>query len=211
MLLRLHLWVDMGWMACDGARVSRGRWRFLSATTLATAGSSSVALKTIYASMLGKTMMLRTQYGAAIERLLEQMVASAKRLCADVATEVDEDGNTIEGVMCMLDLPPRVVREPVLDENGNRAGEDKVVLEDLVPGDGGDLDVEWGEFFSATAFDRLSVVHAVMQTTGKPVLSQRGCCRWSRSAEFWRNARNCHHSANRKPHFAMVAVPTKGI
>jgi len=30
------------------------------------------------------------------------------------------------------------------------------------------------EFFSATAFDRLNVVQAVMQATGKPVLSQRG-------------------------------------
>ena len=48
-------------------------------------------------------------------------------------------------------------------------------------------------------------------TKSASAVGHSSCCRWSRSAEFWRNARNCHHSANRKPHFAMVAVPTKGI
>jgi len=144
---------------------------------IAAAGTSSVALKMVYAPMLGKVTMLRTQYGAAIERILEQMIASAKRVYATTTeVEVDEEGNEIATeVMLSLDLPPRVVREPVYDDDGNPTGEETIALEYLEPGEGGDLEIVWGDFFAPTANDKLQAVQSVASATaGKAVLSQRG-------------------------------------
>lgn len=146
--------------------------------TITAAGTSSVALKVIYAPMLGKATMLRTQYGSAIERLLEQMIASAKAIYSITETviETDEQGNKVESeVSYGLSLPPRIIREPIFDEDGRPTGKETVKVEERTPGNGGDLDLEWDDFFAPTANDRLQAVQTVTTATvGKPVLSQRG-------------------------------------
>jgi hypothetical protein len=156
---------------------------------VAASGTSSVAIKAIYAPMLAKGSVLRDQYGRALERLVEQMVASAKRrydacdveIITEVQTEVDEAGNEVEvevqveqPVRWTLSLPPRVETAPVLDAEGQPTGEETTRLVEREPGTGGDLWVEWGDWFQATPLDKQAVVQTLSTATGaKAVISQR--------------------------------------
>lgn len=144
------------------------------------AGTSSVALKMIYAPMLGKGEILRDQYGPAIQRVLEQMIASARRRMPDpdddyvLVVRTDEEGNEVEEpVQFVLDLPPRLEKIEVLDEDGNPTGEERVERYERRPGSGG-IELEWGEWFPPTPDDKQKAVGAAQQATGgKPVMSQR--------------------------------------
>lgn len=149
------------------------------------AGTSSVALKIIYAPMLGKTDILRDQYGDALIRLLVQMTRSARVRMPDPSAETDEEryvheirlddeGNEIdEPVDYYLDLPARQDKEQVYDDNGNPTGEEKAVQVERHPGKG-TLSLEWGQYFKQTADDKSKESAALTTSTGgKPSLSQR--------------------------------------
>lgn len=143
---------------------------------IAAAGTSAVALRLVFAPMLGKGSVLRTQYGKAIERILEQMVAHAKSRYeaadVEVEVEVDETGQAYEvetPVEYRLALPPRVVVTG-RDSEGNEITE----LVERMPGTGGDLSVDWGDFFEPTVADRQVTTQSMsVAVGGKPVLSQR--------------------------------------
>ena len=150
--------------------------------TITAAGTSSVALKIVFAPMLAKTSLLRTQYGRAIGRLISQMVESARRRYnADEVEqdfEPDGDGNLHEvqrPVKYFLHLPPRIEHEPDIDPaTGAATGEVRVRQIEREPGAGGEVIVEWGDFFEATAADDQAVVTTMSTAAGgKPVVSRR--------------------------------------
>lgn len=144
---------------------------------IAAAGTSAVALRLVYAPMLGKGSVLRTQYGKAIERVLEQMVAHAKKRYAEPGVEVEIERDEVTGeewevetpIEYRLSLPLRVVVTG-RDAEGNEV----VELVERVPGNGGDLSVDWGDFFEPTVADRQVTTQSMsVAVGGKPVLSQR--------------------------------------
>jgi hypothetical protein len=143
---------------------------------VAAAGTSSVALKMIYAPMLAKCDLLRDQYGKAVRELLRQMLVVAQRLY-NPRTEVrlsddgDEEEVDVEG---FIKLPPKVTVEPVFDENGEETGEETVLMEPHTPGTSTFIELSWGPYFRPTADDTQKTVGTLTQGTGgKAVMSQK--------------------------------------
>lgn len=135
---------------------------------VAAGGTSSVAQKVAYAPMLGKCDVLREQYGTAIQRLLEAMLAVAMSYEKNKRTVVvyDEEGKPSEEEV-KLDLPARVEKTPILDEEtGAPTGEHDVELKERVPGEGGDIDLEWGSYFMPTPADQQGIVTTLSTAVG---------------------------------------------
>lgn len=138
------------------------------------AGTSSVALKVIYAPMLGKADVLREQAEQALRDLLTQMVTSARRVMDPEVpvVVVNDDGTEMEAVPT-INLPPRVVVEDVLDlETGEPTGERRERIEDLRPGRGVMLAFDWGDYFLPTAQDQQQTAATLTQLVAGSLLSQ---------------------------------------
>ncbi len=145
--------------------------------TIAAQGISSVALKAIYAPMLGKCETYREQYGSGLQRLIGAMLAVA-RATTDrrVVVYVENAAGEPEEVEVELEvkLPPRIEKRPGVDEFGDPTGTDVMVAIPRVPGDGGELELRWGPYFIPTPDDQTKIVQVVsMATGGKPTMSQR--------------------------------------
>lgn len=138
------------------------------------AGSSSVALRIVYAPMLAKTDILREQYGGGIVRLLDQMTVSARKKLPDadgsevVEVQVDEEGKEVEEpVEYFIDLPPR------LEEKTDETGQVITIEHERNPG-GGRLWLEWGPYFKPTTSDYQQAAAALSSATGgKAIMSQQ--------------------------------------
>lgn len=145
---------------------------------LAAQGVSSVALKAMYAPMLGKTDVMRDQYGIAMESILTQMVDYARERVG-TRVSVSVQGGT-EEVELEIQLPPRIERIPRLDPDGvqmlDEAGK---ALEELrriprLPGEGGDIELAWPDYFPATPDDKMKTTTALAAANGgKAILSQQ--------------------------------------
>jgi hypothetical protein len=154
---------------------------------IAAAGTSGKALELLYGPMVAVCDTLREQYGLAIERLLEQMIASAKRRMSAAGEDgelsysvlvgdVEEEGVelTEEEVDFVLDLPPLVTEEDVVGEDGQPTGERRVVVTEVHPGQGGDVELAWGPYFPPTAADLQARATALGAAAGgKAILPQR--------------------------------------
>ena len=142
------------------------------------AGTSSLALRMLYAPMLNVSNVLRGQYGAGIKQLLEQMLASA-RLLYGRADEVEliegDDGETYESpVEYFLDLPPREVSEEELDADGNPTGERITTFEERHPGEGESIQIVWPAYFEPTVQEKSQELSMLsLSAGGKPVISHR--------------------------------------
>lgn len=163
-----------------------------STAELTAAGTSSVAQKMLFAPMLSATSVHRTQYGMGFVRVFEQMIKSARRRYPEVDEETgapsyavvlehdqpeEEGGEPVEReqpVDFYLDLPPKVVSEPVIDpETQQPTGEQTTTTKELNPGRG-KLRVEWPPYFEATAQDLQQKAGAIAQAAGgKPCMSQQ--------------------------------------
>lgn len=152
---------------------------------IAAQGVSSVALKTIFSSMLGKASILRDQYGTAALRLVEQQVEVARaKMGTRTMVEVTDAATGLvrqEPRILTVNLPPRVERMTVIDETTGKAVTDPTTGEALEevsmierkPGIGGDMEWVWPPWFQPTAQDQqISVTTAQLATGGKSVLSQ---------------------------------------
>lgn len=136
------------------------------------AGTSSVALKVIYAPMLGKADVLREQGEQAMRALLTQILRSARRLLAVPVVVVNDNGEEEEQDP-ILNLPPRVVTEDVIDpETGDPTGETRERTEDLHPGAGVLLTFDWGDYFLPTAQDQQQTAATLVQLTAGKLVSQ---------------------------------------
>lgn len=136
------------------------------------AGTSSVALKVIYAPMLGKADVLREQYEQGMRDLLSQILRSARRQMDAAVTFVREDG-VEEEIEAYIDLPPRIVHEEVLDEEtGEPTGETRERLVPLRPGDRDDLTFDWGDYFLPTPSDQQQTASTLNTLVTAKLVSQ---------------------------------------
>lgn len=162
---------------------------------IAAAATSGKALEILYGPMIQVADVLQTQYGRAIEQLLEQMIASARRRAPESGEDGEisypvevtgqlaqaeaegAEGNEAEGeseVNFFVELPPRVVEEEVLDANGKPTGEKRKVVRDLTPGQGGDVELVWGPYFPMSDGDLQAKATALGTAAGgKPILAQQ--------------------------------------
>jgi hypothetical protein len=125
---------------------------------IGSAGTSSVALKVIYAPMLGKSDILREQYERGLQALLMQIVRSVRRM--------------FESEDVFLDLPPRSVDVAVLDEfSGEPTGVIDTQYLDQHPGSGTVLTFDWGDYFMPTAQDQQQTATTLTQLVGSQLLS----------------------------------------
>ena len=149
---------------------------------IAAAGTSSVALKMVYAPMLAKCDLLREQYGKALRELLRQMLVVAQRIykprveSRSFDSDEPEVGSYEEEVEVegFIHLQPKVWSEAVLDDEGNDTGEETVYVEPQKPGESSYVELSWGPYFKPTADDQQKLVTTLSQGTGgKPVCSQK--------------------------------------
>jgi len=140
---------------------------------VAAQGVSSVALKAMYAPMLGKCAVLREQYGTSMSRMLDNMVKVAAKRTGQPVTIKDDEGNEVEAAF-EVKLPPKVMTVPVLDAEGNPTDETRKKVTDRTPGVVGEVDLQWGAYFLPTPADQAQTVAALSQATGgKAFLSKQ--------------------------------------
>lgn len=128
-------------------------------------GTSAVARKVRYAPMLAKCDVLRAQYGAAMSRMLDAMTEIARQ-GMEVQVYYNANGDEQPEQM-VIDLPQRVETEPEEDEDGNLTGDDKITRVDRSPGEGGDIELEWGEYFPLTPQDQSAVITMLSTAIGQ--------------------------------------------
>lgn len=140
--------------------------------TIAAAGTSSLAMKMIYAPMLGRCDILRDQYGElGVVRLLEQQINSARRRMLDddgnpvYEVETGEDG-VDRKIKYVVSLPPRVITEDAYDDAGSPTGETFTRYEDRTPGQGGDIECNYPPYFKETADDRQKNIATLTAAAG---------------------------------------------
>jgi len=135
------------------------------------AGTSSVALKVVYAPMLGKADILREQYEKGVAELLVQMLNSARNIADNPTIEEQENGEMIEQ-RYVLDLPPRLERQDEVDAMGEPTGQKEDVFVDQSPGKSNHITFDWGEYFMPTAQDQQQTATTLTQFVGSQLLSQ---------------------------------------
>lgn len=142
--------------------------------TIAAQGISSLSIKAIYQLMLGKSGIHRGQYGAGIERMIDQQVNAARRAMRSRVVVTLEDGSEEQRIQTVT-LPPLVVEEPILDEFGVDTGEVSISFEARFPGDvQSAADLRWPEYFPPTPADRAAEVTTLGAATGgRQILSAR--------------------------------------
>lgn len=133
-------------------------------------GTSSVALKVVYAPMLGKADILREQYEGMIRQLLQQMIQSARRIEDTVDIFLDEEGEEVER-RYYFDMPPYNLevedKDPVTGELVKRT-----VQVELEPGESDQLTFDWGDYFLPTAQDQQQLATTLVQMTAGGLISQ---------------------------------------
>jgi hypothetical protein len=135
------------------------------------AGTSSVALKVVYAPMLGKADILREQYERGLLDLLTQMLKSARNANSNPVIREGENGEIVEE-RYVLDLPPRLERQDVLDDEGNPTGEKEDAFVDQTPGESNRITFDWGDYFLPTAQDQQQTATTLSQLVAGGLLSQ---------------------------------------
>jgi hypothetical protein len=150
---------------------------------VAAQGVSSVAIKAMFSPMLAQADVLREQYGAGIERLLDGPATVAREASRSRVVVVDgETGEESDGE-AFFDLPPKVETKQVTDPlTGEQAvdpmtGEpvpDEVVRTPRGPGVGGEINLRWPLYFTPTPDDQGKIVtNMQMATGGKAFLSKK--------------------------------------
>jgi hypothetical protein len=151
---------------------------------VAAQGVSSVALKAMFGPMMGKCETLRDQYGTAIKRIFDQMntVARAKLGQKTTVQVPNEDTGEMEEreAVFQIQIGQKVTETPQVDDEGQPVMDDEgkpvvdVSQEPRMPGDGGDVELDWPEYFPLTPADQTAVVTTLSTAAGgKPVISQQ--------------------------------------
>jgi hypothetical protein len=128
-------------------------------------GTSSVAMKMLYAPMLGESDIIREQYSEGMQRVLDPMITVARMASKSTIIVYDQDGQETEIQREVL-LPQKTVETPVTDEEGTPTGETKTTKEDRDPGEGGEIETEWGPYFSPTPNDQSVLATTLSTATG---------------------------------------------
>jgi hypothetical protein len=149
---------------------------------VAGAGTSAVALKVVYEPMLAKADILREQYGQAIERLIEQVISFVQECMqprleqvtsreVDVANDIDLEVTREVEIKPVLSLPPKVVAVTEIGEDGKE--HESFGLERREPGIGGDVELDWGAYFSPTPDDKMKETQTLQLAVSVKILSRR--------------------------------------
>jgi intein/homing endonuclease len=151
---------------------------------VAAQGVSSVALKAMFGPMMGKCETLRDQYGTAIKRIFDQMNTVARnkvgqKTTVQVPDETTGDMEEREAEF-KIQIAQKVTETPKVDDDGQPVLDDEgkpqteATTEDRRPGQGGDVELDWPEYFPLTPADQTAVV-TVLSTAagGKAILSQQ--------------------------------------
>lgn len=134
-------------------------------------GTSSVAMKMLYAPMIGTCDLLREQYARGIVQVLEPLVTVARMASRSSVTTFDDQGQP-QDVERHVMLPPRVEREPQLDGDGNPTGEENIKQVERTPGEGGEIEPQWGPYFMPTPTDQSNTVTTLSTAVGnQPIMS----------------------------------------
>jgi len=129
-------------------------------------GTSSVAMKMLYAPMLGALDILREQYVQGMVQVLDPMVTIARMASRSSVTIYDSEGIEQEAERHVM-LPPRVEREPKTDDKGNPTGEeDDINQVERTPGEGGEIEPQWGPYFMPTPTDQQNTVTTLSTAVG---------------------------------------------
>lgn len=155
--------------------------------SVAAQGTSSVAMKMMYAPMIGKAMLHREQYGTAAARILSSLLTIAQHSSKNTVIVYDEDGNETEEEQEIV-LPPRVTRIPKTDGDGLPTGEDDVKVEERDPGHGTDVDPQWGPWFPSTPQDQQLIATTLSTATNKATFMSPQMASEIMSAAFGRDA-----------------------
>lgn len=157
----------------------------LDPTDIGAPDVSSVAMKTKYKPMIAKCDTIREQYGAGMKRIVDQMAevarvkAGAPIIVFVANPETGEDEPTT--TQLTVNLPPRVVKVQQKDETGAPAIDEATQkpIEDVqqvprLPGQGGELEWEWPDYFPATPDDQSKAITTLSTAAGgKPIVSQQ--------------------------------------
>lgn len=160
-------------------------------------GTSSVAMKMLYAPSLGVCDVLREQYAKPMVHMLEGMAQVARIASQSTVTIYDDEGDPQE-VQRVISLPPRVEHvqppaqpkpppealapgeeppEPEPDEDTpdpNAPPKPEVNKVERTPGDGGEIEAQWGPYFMPTPTDQQNVITTLSTANGgQPVMSQQ--------------------------------------
>jgi hypothetical protein len=149
---------------------------------VAGAGTSAVALKVVYEPMLAKADILREQYGQAIERLFEQVIEfvqghmqsrleSVTSREIDAANDIDLEVTKEVEIKPVLSLPSKVVAVTEIGEDGKE--HESFGLEQREPGIGGDVELDWGAYFSPTPDDKMKETQTLQLAVIARILSRR--------------------------------------
>lgn len=185
---------------------------------IAASGTSSVALKMMFASMIARVDVLRGQYGKAIRRILEQMLLTARARWGETVITTDEEGNEVESEL-VIDLPPKQISEPVLGDDGEDTGETETREEEHEPGEATEIGLQWGPYFQPTADDTQKALASFGTAAGgKPILDQQTAVELAAAllgrdpAELWRRMKGQNETdkAAADAQAAMFTVPGLG-
>lgn len=155
---------------------------------VAAQGTSSVALKMMYAPMLARGDVLREQYATPVRRMLQRMTEVARARLAEPIEAVDPQTNETAPAKFTIALPPKIVEaeepelEPVIDPmTGQQAmdpmtgqptmqptGAMLIMMQPVArdPGVGGEVTVVWPPYFPPTFDDQSKLVGAMQIATG---------------------------------------------
>jgi len=137
---------------------------------VAAAGTSGLAIRLLYRPMTSACNDMRVAYGAGQVRLLEQQLASARRVYGRRGAEVDDEGR-LRPAREFVDLPYRVDTEDVLDpETGEPTGETTTTLVEREPGEGGQVALVWPDYFERTPAEKQVELAAIQAAAGGKAL-----------------------------------------
>lgn len=152
---------------------------------VAAQGLSSVSQKLMYGPMLGKTDVLREQYGTPMKRMLDQQQRIARAsdgASIQVIVQLEDGTYEEQDAVQVVNLSPRIVRTPATNEADGTPVLDPVTgvqLEKVerIPrkiGEGGETDLMWGAYFPPTPDDQSKTVTTLSTASGgKAVISQQ--------------------------------------
>lgn len=158
------------------------------------AGTSALALKAIYQPMLDKADVHRETYGEGIKRLLEQIwesgyarhgkMVDVPAMDDEGAPVVDEVGNQVlTQEQEVIILPPRVDEVP-----NPTTGEIEIVKTERTPGEGGEIELDWPDYFLPTADDKNKTVTTLQLAVTAKIMSQQSAAE-EVAAMYERNTR----------------------
>ncbi len=137
----------------------------------ASQGVSSVTMKLVYAPMLGKTDVIREQWADGLKRLLEPMMTVARHASKTVLFMFDKDGNETQYTQEVI-LPPKIEKTPKEDDDGLPTGEEDVESTPREPGEGGEIECQWGPYFEPTPMDQSQIVTTLsLAVAAAPIMS----------------------------------------